>query len=256
MIKRTVLAVAAHPDDIEFMMAGTLILLKEKGCTIHYFTVANGCCGSAELSKKEIVRIREKEARAAARFLGATFHPSLVDDFQIFYSDGLIRRVAAIVRECRPEILLVPSLDDYMEDHSITAKIAVTAAFVRGMPNYETDPPILPVSNKVVIYHALPHGLKDPMRRSILPELFVNIASVIDQKAEMLRLHVSQKEWLDRSQGMDSYIEKMRGMCREVGEMSETFRFAEGWRRHSYLGFADENADPLSDLLETTVFRP
>ncbi|MFH1942370.1 MAG: PIG-L family deacetylase [bacterium] len=256
MTKRTVLAVAAHPDDIEFMMAGTLILLKEKGCSIHYFTLTNGCCGSAELSKKEIVRIREEEARAAARFLGATFHPSLVDDFQIFYSDGLIRKVAAVVRECRPEILLVPSLVDYMEDHSIAARIAVTAAFVRGMPNYETDPSVPPISNGVVVYHALPHGLKDPIRRSVLPELFVDIASVIDRKVEMLRLHASQKEWLDRSQGMDSYVETMREMSRTVGEMSERFRFAEGWRRHSHLGFADEDADPLSGLLEATVFRP
>jgi LmbE family N-acetylglucosaminyl deacetylase len=42
-----VLAAAAHPDDIEFMMAGTLLRLKDAGCEIHLWNLANGCCGSA-----------------------------------------------------------------------------------------------------------------------------------------------------------------------------------------------------------------
>ena len=46
----TALAVAAHPDDIEFYMAGTLLLLKKAGCEIHYMTVANGSCGSIDQS--------------------------------------------------------------------------------------------------------------------------------------------------------------------------------------------------------------
>ena len=42
----TALAIAAHPDDIEFVMAGTLLRLAETGWSIHYFNIANGCCGS------------------------------------------------------------------------------------------------------------------------------------------------------------------------------------------------------------------
>jgi LmbE family N-acetylglucosaminyl deacetylase len=42
-----VLAAAAHPDDIEFMMAGTLLRLKDAGCEIHLWNLANGCYGSA-----------------------------------------------------------------------------------------------------------------------------------------------------------------------------------------------------------------
>ena len=44
--KKHAFAVAAHPDDIEFVMAGTLILLRRAGYELHYMNIANGCCGS------------------------------------------------------------------------------------------------------------------------------------------------------------------------------------------------------------------
>ncbi len=51
-------ALAAHPDDIEFLMAGTLILLRRAGYQIHTMTIANGSCGTAHQSRAEIVHIR------------------------------------------------------------------------------------------------------------------------------------------------------------------------------------------------------
>ena len=91
-------------------------------------------------------RLRAGEARAAARILGARFHPSLTPDCTILYGMPLLRRVAAIVRAVRPRVLLVPSPQDYMEDHTETCRLAVTAAFVRGMPNFRTTPSRRPVS--------------------------------------------------------------------------------------------------------------
>ena len=65
MIRRA-FAIAAHPDDIEFLMAGTLILLGRANFEIHYMAIANGSCGTSEHMPKEIIRIRRREARAAA----------------------------------------------------------------------------------------------------------------------------------------------------------------------------------------------
>ena len=48
---------AAHPDDIEFVMAGTLIRLGQAGYELHYMNIANGCCGSTELSAAHIAEI-------------------------------------------------------------------------------------------------------------------------------------------------------------------------------------------------------
>lgn len=250
MNKINVLAVAAHPDDIEFMMAGTLFLLKEKGCELNYLNIANGSCGSVKHSKEEIVEIREKEAENAASFLNAKYYKSMTDDFNVFYSEEVIKKVAFVIRISKPDILLVPSLNDYMEDHMISARIAVSAAFVRNMPTYQTDPPLTPISNDIAIYHALPYGLQDEMRRKVIPEFFVNITSVIEEKTKMLAMHKSQKDWLDKSQGIDSYLVTMKEMSRQVGKDSKQFQFAEGWRRHSHLGFAAEDFNPMSKILD------
>lgn len=249
-------AVAAHPDDIEFLMAGTLILLGNAGYEIHYMNIANGSCGTAHQSRAEIVGIRRDEARAAAASIGAIYHESLVDDIQIFYEQRLLARVGAVLREVAPEILLVHSPNDYMEDHQNAARLAVTAAFSRSMPNFFTDPPREPVEQDVTVYHAQPHSNRDPLRQLVRPEIYVDISSVMNEKKEMLAHHKSQKTWLDKTQGMDAYLNVMEAMSREVGTMSGRFENAEGWRRRLHLGFCAEGADPLSTALSDYIFTP
>ncbi len=248
-------AVAAHPDDIEFHMAGTLILLGQAGYELHYMNIANGSCGSAHHSREKIIRIRREEARAAAASIGAVYHESLVDDLEIFYEKRLLARVAAVIREVAPEILLVQSPVDYMEDHQNAVRLAVTAAFCRGMPNFVTDPPRPPIEQEVTVYHTQPHGNRDPLRQIVQPEIYVDITSVLARKREMLAHHQSQKAWLDESQGMDSYLAAMEELGREVGAMSGRFQYAEGWRRRLHLGFCAEAADPLSIALAGYVLR-
>ena len=72
----------------------------------------------------------------------------------------------------------------------------------------------------------------------------------------MLALHASQKEWLDESQGMDSYLMAMEGASRKVGEMSGRFAYAEGWQRRLHLGFCAEDADPLAEALADLITFP
>lgn len=245
-----VLAIHCHPDDIEFMMAGTLFLLKDSGCELHYMNLANGCYGSAEYSMDEAVRVRKKEAENAAAFLGAVFHDSIVDDLNVFYNQDLIKKTIALVRKIEPDILLLPSPEEYMEDHMNTCRIGITAAFCRGMPNYISIPPVPAITKEMVIYHSMPYGLADGLRRKIVPDFYVNIESVVDKKTEMLGFHKSQKVWLDKSQGIDSYLKTMRGMSAEMGENSVKYKYAEGWRRHSHLGFSSKEIMPLEDILK------
>ena len=127
----TVMAIAAHPDDIEFLMSGTLLLLMRAGYRIHYMNCANGSCGTDKLEKAEIVRIRRAEAIAAATYLGATFHESICDDLAIFYDRPTLAKLASSIRDAAPDILLTHSPDDYMEDHMNVCRLAVTAAFAR-----------------------------------------------------------------------------------------------------------------------------
>lgn len=252
--RKVAISIAAHPDDIEFMQAGTLILLKEAGWEVHYLNISNGHCGSATMDEAETVRVRCEEAKNAAAFIGATWHPTISRDIEIFHTPDMIRQVCAIIREVRPRILLTQSPADYMEDHMNATRIAVTAAFCRGMRNYPSTPDLAPTFDPVTIYHALPYGLTDGLRRRIRPGQYVDIASVVEKKKAMLEMHVSQRQWLDDSQGMDAYTATQIDMSRDVGAMSQKFEYAEGWRRHSHLGFTDTDTDPLTDALGGKVW--
>jgi N-acetylglucosamine malate deacetylase 1 len=244
-----VFAIAAHPDDIEFNMAGTLILLRRAGCEIHYMNIANGSCGSATLGAESIVALRLQEAKNAAGRIGAVFHPPLVSDIEIFYERGLLARVGSILRMVAPNILLIPSPQDYMEDHTIASRLAVTAAFCRNMRNFPVDPPREPVDGDVSVYHAQPHGNRDSLNNLVRPDFFIDIGSAIEEKASMLAEHNSQKEWLDRSQGVNAYLNTMRNFAGEMGALTNRCEFAEGWRRHNPLGLCAAASDPLVDLL-------
>jgi N-acetylglucosamine malate deacetylase 1 len=243
------IAIAAHPDDIEFVMAGTLLRLKERGWEIHYFNLSTGNCGSVRYSAVETRRLRLTEAKRAAKLLGAHFHPPVADDLEIFYDIKLLRRVAAVIRDVKPSIVLTHSPQDYMEDHMNTSRLAVTAAFARGMPNFVTTPKRAAVEGEVTVYHAMPHGLCDGLRQPIAAELFVDTTAVQETKLTALAEHHTQQEWLDVSQGMNSYLCTMDEMSRAVGKLSRRFKHAEGWRRHSHLGFCGESDDPLSHAL-------
>jgi LmbE family N-acetylglucosaminyl deacetylase len=168
---------------------------------------------------------------------------------EIAYDTPTLRRLCAIVREVAPTVILTHSPQDYMEDHVNTARLAVTAAFSRGVPNYRSTPPRAPVSTDVTIYHASPHGLRDTLRRRVDPGAFVKTDSVQERKREALACHASQRQWLEASQGMDNYIRTMDEFSRELGTLSRKFRHAEGWRRHSHWGFCAEDTDPLRRAL-------
>jgi LmbE family N-acetylglucosaminyl deacetylase len=246
---KAALAIAAHPDDIEFLMAGTLLLLKAKGWEIHCLNVASGNCGSVKWTAAKTRQVRRREAREAARVLGARWHASLTDDLEIFYEPVLLRRLSAIIRSVKPRVVLTHSPEDYMEDHMNTSRLAVTAAFARGMPNFRTIPARKAMASNITVYHAMPHGLADQLGRRIQADLFVDTTAVQANKRSALACHRSQKEWLDVSQGMDSYLKAMDDASMEVGRMSGRFRHAEGWRRHSHLGFCAVDADPLRAAL-------
>ena len=246
------LAIAAHPDDIEFYMAGTLLLLKEAGWEAHYLNLSSGNLGSVDRSSAAAARVRRKEAQTAARMLGAAWHAPFCRDLEIFYDTRTIRRVCAVVRDVAPGIILTHSPQDYMEDHVNTARLAVTAAFARAMRNYRSTPPRKPISTPVTIYHASPHGLRDPLRRRVSPGAFVDTTAVHERKRAALACHKSQQRWLDASQGMDSYVRTMEEFSLALGRMSRAFRHAEGWRRHSHWGFAGKDDDPLGEALGPT----
>lgn len=249
--KPTVFAVAAHPDDIEFNMAGTLSLLANAGFDPHMMNVSRSNLDSNELSESEITQLRRQEAQRSAKVIDAVYHPPIADDLLILYEEQLLRKMVAVVREIQPTIVLLPSLNDYMEDHTNTARLVVTACFSRSMRHFHSLPPREATSQDVYLYHAQPHLNRDGMRQLVLPTLMVDITSVMETKLEMSGCHESQRQWLDETQGLDDYLESMRQASAEVAGMSEqaNWKYAEGFRQHSHVGFSAEDHDPLAEVL-------
>jgi LmbE family N-acetylglucosaminyl deacetylase len=243
-----VLSVLAHPDDAEFLCAGTLARLRrDLGWAAHIATMTPGDCGSAELGAEEIAAIRRAEGAAAAAVIGAAYHCLEERDLLITYSDGPLEKVVRLLRLVRPRMVLTHSPADYMLDHEMTAVLARAASFAASVPNFMAGrgmPPPLP--HVPHLYYCDPIEGKGPLGEDVPPGLRIDISGVIGVKEAMLSAHASQREWLRRQHGMDQYIEAMRSWSARRGtEMGVAF--AEGFRQH--LGHGYPRDDVLGSLL-------
>ena len=106
-MKKVAFAIACHPDDIEFMMAGTLTRLKEDlGYEIHYMNIANGSLGSEVYKAEELIKIRREEAMNSAKLMGAVYHESITNDLEVFYNSEQLAKVVSEIRKVKPQIVL------------------------------------------------------------------------------------------------------------------------------------------------------
>jgi LmbE family N-acetylglucosaminyl deacetylase len=249
----SVLTIAAHPDDIEIYMAGAMLQLAKRGWDLHYMNLCDGSRGSTTMNEQECAATRLEEAKRACEVLNATFYAPIYADMEACYTTENLKKVAAVVRMAKPTILLTHSPSDYMEDHEIACRLAVSAAFAHGMPNLPSDPPVDVYMEPVTVYHAQPVGNTTPLGQLVTPHIYVDETEVIDQKIQALACHASQKQWLDESQGLDSYLDTARELSMEVGKMSGKFKYAEGWRRHSHWGFCGPDDDPLAEALADII---
>jgi len=244
-----ILGIAAHPDDIEFMMAGTLARLNDLGWKVFMATMGRGDCGSAEHDRETITRIRMEESAKAAALLDSPFKCAMLDDVRLFADDKTVMRATELIRWAKPDILVTQPPGDYMGDHEETSKIVRHAAFAAPMPNYETDAedPLPPVHKVPHLYYTDPMGLKDIFGRAVKPQFVIDITSTVEKKAEMLKCHASQREWLLKHHGVDQYILEMRHMSGERGKLIGV-DFGEGFTQHLGHGYPQDNL--LAELLD------
>jgi len=176
-----ILALAAHPDDIEFQCAGTLILLKERGHEIALATINNGSCGSATLTPDEIARIRADEARRAAELIGATFDCVGIPDLESVFDNSTRRKVAELMRRTQPDIVFTHFPGDYMLDHEIAGLLARDATFTATLGNYPTGAPHpAPIIKRIpyLYYFSTTEGV-DHFGQDVLLDIIVDVSSVM-----------------------------------------------------------------------------
>src|SRR5687767_11293016 len=122
-MSQRVLSVMAHPDDAEFLCAGTLIRLQKKGWEVHIASMTPGDCGSKELPRDKIAGVRIGEGRAAAEMIGAKYYCLDFRDLLVSYDAPTIRRVVELIRKVDPAIVISHPPQDYMPDHEFTSLV-------------------------------------------------------------------------------------------------------------------------------------
>ncbi len=204
-----ILALHAHPDDVEFQCAGTLILLREAGCVVTIATMTPGDCGSAEHDPEAIAAIRREEARSSAALIGADYLCLEFRDLSIFQDDESLRRVTEVLRRSRPEIVLTAPPIDYMVDHEMTSRLVRDACFAAPCPNYATRQwePASPLAKIPHLYFVDAIAGQDREGLPVPIDFSIDVSRVFATKRAMLACHASQRNWLLRQHGIDEYLE-------------------------------------------------
>ena len=239
-----VLAVHAHPDDLEIQCGGTLCRLADAGCGITMVTLTAGDLGSADRTREQIAEVRRAEAAASAALLGASYECVGLNDLSITHDDPTRRLVCAAVRRARPDLVLTAPPADYMSDHEVCSRLVRDACFAASVPLYGCGEP--PTDAVPHLYYCDPVGHTTPLGEPWVPGVVVDVSGQIDRKLELLACHASQRDWLRRQHGVDEYLESTRRWSAARGGLIGA-AYGEGFRQH--LGHPHPSDDVLAELL-------
>ncbi len=182
-MKVDILAIAAHPDDIELCAAGTLLRHIDAGKTVGLVDLTRG-----ELGTRGNPTLRLKEGEEAARRMGASFRHNLgmPDGFFDFSLENK-RRIVEVVRAHQPEIVLTNTFDDRHPDHGRGSKLISDACFLSGLVKFQTVRDGSPQDRwrPKAVYHFI----QDRYRK---PDFVIDITPYMEKKMEVIMAFSSQ----------------------------------------------------------------
>ncbi len=244
-----VLALHAHPDDVEFQCAGTLILLREAGCAVTIATMTPGDCGSAEhdcrgdqpdSSRGSAARRPRSSGQTIFAWNSATWRSSTMMNRR--------RRVTEALRRARPDLILTAPPVDYIVDHEMTSVLVRDACFALDCPNYTTrqwEPALHSPRSRTSTSWIRSRAVTARASRSRPISTSISLAS-FPIKREMLTCHASQRNWLLRQHGIDEYLEVQAKWSAHRGAEIGVAQ-AEGFRQ--YRGHPYPQDNPLLELI-------
>jgi LmbE family N-acetylglucosaminyl deacetylase len=241
----TILAVHAHPDDIEHLAAGALAVLAAKGHAIRIATLTAGECGSTDTDLSQTGRIRKDEAARAAALIGAEYHCADLADLGVFNDDRSRRAATELIRWARPDIVIAASPADYHPDHEAASQLVRDGCFASSVPNYRTGASA-PLDAIPHLYFMDPIGGRDREGHRIVADFGVDIAGGFAMKQQMLACHVSQAEWVARQHGITDHLASMEAWSRRRGR-DFGVPFGEGFRQYRHQPYP--KTPLLQDLL-------
>ncbi|MFH0796085.1 MAG: PIG-L family deacetylase [Candidatus Omnitrophota bacterium] len=223
-----ILAVGAHPDDIEFLCAGTLLKCRRRGDEVSTAVLCNGDKGHYEIGPEELAEIRRKEADEAARSEGVTLvDVGLFPDLEIYSDSASRKKVVELIRKAQPELIITHCPDDYMCDHSTAGRLVIDASFVASLPNYRTGQPHTRIIPPIYFMDAL-------AAVRFQPTDYVDISDFIEEKGKALLCHQSQYKWLLEHDKID-YVEFMKQHSAFRGIQCGV-KYAEAFQRYEVWG--------------------
>jgi LmbE family N-acetylglucosaminyl deacetylase len=228
----SVMAVHAHPDDIEHLAAGTLAVLARSGVRIVIATLTAGECGSDSTDLAETAAIRKAEAARAASLIGAQYLCADLPDLGVFNDDPSRRAVTELVRRAACGIVITASPADYHPDHEAASQLVRDACFAASVPNYRTGP-AAPLAAIPHLYFMDPIGGRDREGVPVTPHFGCDVAEGFDTKRAMLAAHESQAAWVARQHGIADHLGSMEAWTRRRGA-DFGVASAEGFRQYRH----------------------
>ena len=199
-----ILAIGAHPDDIEFGCGGTLIKLSKRGDKIHFLVLTEGGAGEA------LPSIRRKEQERSASYLKAKIFWGGYKDTEVPSGKVLIIKMEKVIKKVKPDIIFCNYPDDIHQDHRALANACYSATrYAKRVAFYEV-----------------------PATHHFEPEVFVDITPVMDRKLTLLKLHASQ---VNKTRVSNLTILESVSSCASFRGYQARVRYAEGFRPLRYL---------------------
>lgn len=197
-----VLALGAHPDDIEIFMFGTLAAYAAQGAELTFAIATDGAKGGKG-DPSVLARVRREEAAAAAALLGATLHFLDFPDGELVADAALIASLKALIRDTAADLVITHAPNDYHADHrALSDGVRIAASFA------------------VPVLHADTMG-----GTGFSPTHYVDISAYRDIKTQAIRAHRSQRpeQYVDRARVQNEF---RAGQCNSTpGSLAEAFRF-------------------------------
>lgn len=194
-----ILAIGAHPDDIEFGCGGTLIKYAQKGHNVYLLVLTMGGIGGEPETRKN-------EQEQAVEFIQAK---------QVFWGDfqdtelntnkKVISAIDGVINQTKPQVVFFNFFDDTHQDHRAVAQASTSATrYVKEVLYYEV-----------------------PTSQGFQPDIFVDIGDVLEKKLELLKIHASQ---VDKTKVENLTILDSTQSCAIFRGYQGRVKYAEGFK--------------------------
>jgi LmbE family N-acetylglucosaminyl deacetylase len=223
-----ILAVVAHPDDAEYLCAGTLARAKGDGAAMGICVLCRGDKGQPDPPIDDLGSVRREEMAAAAKLLGAELLWAGFGDGEL--ADGVEARkqLVELYRQFEPTLVLAHSADDYHADHRAASSLAEAASWFATSAGHKTASE--PLGAQPAVW-----WMDTVNMTGFAPHFYVDISEHVELKRRMLGCHRSQ---LVRGSGGDfspleeQMVRQSRARGSQAGvEAAEAFRLHHAWKR-------------------------